>query len=349
MKVLFIGGTGNLSADCTARALGQGHEVFHLNRGSSSGDSSGRVKAVNADIRNHDAAKRAVDGLVAGGIVLDAVVDFIAFTPEEALADFGLFSGICRQFVFLSSASVYTKPASTERITENSTVGNPHWRYAADKLASEEALRARASRPEGGACPALTIVRPSHTYSQKWIPSPFISGDFTIAARILAGKPLVVPGDGAMRWTLTHSRDFAVGLVGLCGNTRAYGKTVQIMSDEAPSWNEIHLELAQALGEALMSHGDRRSPLRAELVHIPIEFIAGVDPESGAKLLGDKGYTSIFDCSLLRSLVPEFSPEVSFARGIRESVAWFLAEPARQKTKPAVDATMDRILAEWKK
>ncbi len=356
MKLAFIGGTGNLSRDCTALALARGHEVFHINRGHSLDASLLGVRTVVADIRDPSSSRAAAEELAAelaaeqapgGSPILDAVVDFIAFTPDQALADYELFSSLCHQFVFISSASVYTKPSPEPRITEESPVGNPHWKYAADKLACEEALRARAGVPRSEREPALTIVRPSHTYGRTWIPSPFVSGDFTLAARILAGKPLLVPGDGAMRWTLTHTRDFAPGLIGLCGNPGAYGKTVQIMSDEAPSWNAIHLELERALREIATSRGIEVP--KVDMVHVPIDFIARVDPESGAKLLGDKGYTSIFDCRLLRSLVPDFAPLVSFASGLRESLAWFFADPARRKVNPAIDAAMDRILSEWKR
>jgi nucleoside-diphosphate-sugar epimerase len=371
MKLVFLGGTGNLSRDCTSLALARGHDVYHVNRGKSRGESDSLAKTVVADIRNPRQALDAAEELARAAMpppsrengssglpgtrsgapepFFDAVVDFIAFTPEEVLADFDRFAGLCRQFVFISSASVYSKPSPGPLISENSPVGNPHWKYAADKLACEEALRARASpsSPEGMGNPALTIVRPSHTYSNTWIPSPFVSGDFTLAARIMAGKALLVPGDGAMRWTLTHTRDFAIGLLGLCGNAGSYGRTVQIMSAEAPSWNEIHLELARALGELLGQRGVELP--EARLVHVPLDFIARADPESGAKLLGDKGYTSIFDCSLLRSLVPEFAPAVSYADGIRESLAWFFQAPERMKINPAIDATMDRILTEWKR
>ena len=82
-------------------------------------------------------------------------------------------------------------------------------------------------------------------------------------------------------------------------------------------------------------------------MHVPSDFIAAVDPERGAHFLGDKTYSAIFDCSKLKRLVPEFRTTTSFQEGMRESAAWYLAEPARQKVDPTIDAAIDAILAAW--
>jgi nucleoside-diphosphate-sugar epimerase len=167
------------------------------------------------------------------------------------------------------------------------------------------------------------------------MPNAFASSDFTVPKRMLDGRRIVVHGDGQSLWTLTHARDFAVGLVGLLGNPAAIGEAVQITGDEALTWDAIHATIAAAIGAA------------PKVVHIPSDFIAAVDPERGAHFLGDKTYSSIFDCSKLKRLVPEFRTTVSFQEGMRESAAWFMADPARQVVDPALDAVIDRILAAW--
>ena len=85
MKVLFIGGTGNLSSDCTLRALAKGMEVWHLNRGSRAAKRP-RASCRSADIRDEAAAVRAI-----GGEKFDAVVDFVAFTSRQIEEDIRLF------------------------------------------------------------------------------------------------------------------------------------------------------------------------------------------------------------------------------------------------------------------
>jgi nucleoside-diphosphate-sugar epimerase len=325
---LFIGGTGNLSYDCTLRALHKGMEVFHLNRGSRPERAPIGVVSLNADVRDEAAAARAL-----GDLRFDAVVDFIAFLPEQVDADIRLFRGRTEQYVFISSASAYRKPPVSHVITESTPLANPYWQYARDKIACERLLVDKGAREGLG----WTIVRPSHTYGETFIPTAFASSDFTVARRILDGKEVVVQGDGQSLWTLTHARDFAVGLVGLLGNPAAVGETVQIMGDEALTWDEIHAAIGAALGAAV------------RVVHVPSEFIAKVDPDMGQHFLGDKTWSCLFDCSKLRRLVPEFRGTVSFHEGIRESVDYYLADPARQTVNPAIDAVIEKVLAAWRR
>jgi nucleoside-diphosphate-sugar epimerase len=326
MRVLFIGGTGNLSRDCTLRALAKGMEVAHLNRGNRSGDVPPGVSSINADVRDEAAAAR-----VLRGERFDAVVDFIAFTRAHIEEDLRLFRDRTAQFVFISSASAYRKPPVHHVITESTPLINPYWDYSRNKIECERLLE------EEGRSRAFpyTIVRPSHTYCSRWMPTAFGSTDFTVPRRMLDGRRVVVHGDGQSLWTLTHARDFAVGLVGLLGNPAAIGEAVQVMGDEALTWDAIHATIAAAIGA---------SP---KTVHIPSDFIAAADPELGAHFLGDKTYSAVFDCSKLKRLVPEFRTTVSFQEGMRESAAWFMADPERRKPDPVLDAAIDAILAAW--
>jgi nucleoside-diphosphate-sugar epimerase len=326
MKVLFIGGTGNLSHDCTLRALAKDMEVWHLNRGSTAAEAPPGVVRLRADIRDEAAASRALDGER-----FDAVVDFVAYTRGHIEEDIRLFRGRTRQFMFISSASAYRKPPVHHVISESTPLVNPFWQYSRDKIEGERRLEAEA-RETGF---PYTVVRPSHTYGSHMIPTAFGSADFTVPKRLLDGRRVIVHGDGQSLWTLTHSRDFAVGLVGLLGNPAAIGEAVQITGDEALTWDAIHATIAVALG------------VEPKIVHVPSDFIAAADPDRGAHFLGDKTYSALFDCSKLKRLVPEFRTTVSFQEGMRESVAWYLADPSRQKVDPTIDVLIDRILAAW--
>jgi nucleoside-diphosphate-sugar epimerase len=326
MKVLFIGGTGNLSRDCTLRALAKGMEVWHLNRGSNATETPPGVVTLSADIREEAAAAR-----VLGSERFDAVVDFVAYTRGDIEEDIRLFHGRTRQFVFISSASAYRKPPVHHVISESTPLANPFWKYAQDKIECEKRLEEEA-RVAGF---PYTTVRPSHTYGAHMIPTAFASSDFTVPKRLLDGRRVVVHGDGQSLWTLTHARDFAVGLVGLLGNPAAIGEAVQITGDEALTWDAIHATIAAALG------------VEPKIVHVPSDFIAAANPERGAHFLGDKTYSALFDCSKLKRLVPEFRTTVSFQEGIRESTAWYLADPSRQKVDPTIDAAIDAILVAW--
>lgn len=332
MKVLFIGGTGNISSACTDEALRRGYEVFHLNRGPHPECEKPGVCTLKADIRDTQAVKAALSGLR-----FDSVVQFLAFRPEHVKADIEIFDGITDQYVLISTCSAYQKPSLTPVITEETPLANPFWEYSRLKIACERVLVQGAAadhardEDERHSFP-YTIVRPSHTYDNGWIPGCFGSASYGLAWRMLNGLDVIVPGDGQSLWTLTHASDFAVGLVGLLGKREALGEAFHITSDEHLTWDAIHFIIGEALG------------VRPRIVHIPSDFIAKVLPERGAGLLGDKAVSVLFDNSKIRRFVPEFAPRVSFAEGIRRSLAWFDAHPERKVPDAAMNSEMDAIL-----
>lgn len=327
MRVLFTGGTGNISAACTDRALQKGYEVFHLNRGNHIEKERPGVTVLKADIRNLDSSRAALKGLR-----FDSVVQFLAFRPEHVEADLDLFEGIADQYVLISTCSAYRKPSLQPVITESTPLENPYWEYSRLKIACEEIL---GTKGRDRSFP-YTIVRPSHTYDNGWIPSCFGSTDYTIPWRMKEGKDIIVPGDGQSLWTLTHASDFAVGLVGLLGNAAALSEAFHVTSDERLTWDAIHCLIGSALG------------IQPRLVHIPSDYIARIYPERGAGLLGDKSVSVIFDNSKIRRFVPEFLPKVPFAEGIRRSIEWYESRPELGKPNAATNEEIDSILGYWR-
>jgi nucleoside-diphosphate-sugar epimerase len=112
-------------------------------------------------------------------------------------------------------ASAYQTPPSRLPVTESTPLRNPYWQYSRDKIACEDLLVAEY-RSSGF---PVTIVRPSHTYDAT---KTVLSGGWTSLARMLAGKPVIVHGDGTSLWTVTWNEDFARGFVpcwGIPGRT----------------------------------------------------------------------------------------------------------------------------------
>jgi nucleoside-diphosphate-sugar epimerase len=321
MRVLFIGGTGIISSACSRVAVETGLELFHLRRGKTERPVPPGIKVLTGDIRDKASARAAL-----GKLTFDAVVSFIAFTPEHIAADLELFRGSVGQYVFISSASAYQTPPQSLPVTESTPLCNPFWEYSRNKIACEEALLA-AYRREGF---PFTVVRPSHTYDRTLLPC---HGGYTVVHRMRQGKPVVVHGDGTSLWTLTHHEDFARALVPLLGNPRAIGDTFHITSDEWLSWDQIHLMLANAAGAT------------AALVHLPSAIIAKHDREWGDSLLGDKTHSMIFDNSKVKRLVPGWQARIPFARVVEEIMAYYDADPSRQVVDQAFDATMDKLVA----
>lgn len=323
MKVLFIGGTGNISGACTRLALESGIEMWHLNRGNSQNVPPGSINNIMADINNEKRVERLLQQTI-----FDVVVNFIAFVPDDIHRDFRLFNKKTGQYIFISSASAYQKPPTHPVITESTPLKNPFWQYSRDKIACEEVLN-RYYREENF---PVTIVRPSLTY-ETVIPAAIGSWtDFTLIERIRKKKKIIVHGDGSSLWTITHSEDFARGFNGLLGNQQAIGHSFHITSDEMLTWNQIYEAIGMAAGE------------KPTLVHIPSDFIAHFDDFHTGNLLGDKAWSVIFDNSKIKSFVPEFKAIIPFKKGIEQTVKWFEARKERQVIKEENNAFLDRVI-----
>jgi nucleoside-diphosphate-sugar epimerase len=324
LKVLFIGGSGEISAACSRLAVEAGCEVSVLNRGvTSTRPLHAAVRPLQADVRDRDSVRMAI-----GDREFDVVANFLAFTPEDVRADVELFAGRTGQYVFVSSASAYQKPVARLPIVESTPLRNPIWPYSQGKIACEELLMS-AYRDDGF---PVTIVRPSHTYDHTQVPC---EGGWTVIERMRRGQEIVVHGDGTSLWTLTHHTDFAKGFVGLLGHPQAIGDSFHITSDEVLTWNQIHHILAAAAGA------------EARVVHVPSDVIMAEDERWGRSLLGDKAHSLIFDNAKVQQLVPEFVATTPFFRGAREIVEWHDGDAARRRIDPKIHALIDRLVARY--
>jgi len=326
MRALFIGGTGTISTDVSRLATSLGWQVYLLNRGNRTDklkDVSG-IHWITTDIHDEKETESALRGMS-----FDVVANFINFFPVEAERDIRMFNGKTRQYIFISSASAYQKPLSDYRITESTPLANPYWQYSRDKIACEDVLMAEYRRSGF----PITIARPSHTYDSHKIPvSLYGKSSWQVALRMLAGKPVIVPGDGASLWTLTHSEDFAKGFVGLMGNIHAIGESVNITSDESLTWNQVHECVGAALG------------VKPILKHISTDFLVACEPELEGMLVGDKSNTVVFDNSKLKQLIPGFCADIRFDQGVRRSIEFILANKELQIKDPVFDAWSDAVI-----
>ena len=330
MKALFIGGTGTISMGII-RSLARDPqwEVYLLNRGSRKDEVPEGIHSITADINNEsDVAEKLKD------MTFDVVSDFIAFDVNAVMRDYRLFKDKTRQYIFISSASAYNKPAASYIITEGTTLANPYWEYSRNKIACEEFLMDKY-RSEGF---PVTIVRPSHTYDERNIPLG-VHGDkgfYQVIKRMQEGKPVIIQGDGSSLWTLTFNSDFAIGFTGLMGNRHAIGEAFQITGDETLTWDQIYKTIAEALGVELNAY------------HVASDFLAQVGESFGydftGSLTGDKSVSVVFDNSKLKKLVPQMTTNVPFHKGVRIALDYVLSHPGDYDEDPDFDLFCDRII-----
>jgi nucleoside-diphosphate-sugar epimerase len=325
MKALFIGGTGTISTAISKLAVERGWELYLLNRGNRAESVPQGAKVITVDIND----EKVVSGLIKD-MKFDVVADFIAFGTSHIERDIRLFSKNTKQYIFISSASAYQKPLSYYKINESTPMYNPYWEYSRNKIACEELL-VEEYRKNGF---PITIIRPSHTYSEKSIPVSLHGdkGSWQVIRRIMDGKPVIIPGDGTSLWTLTHNLDFAKAFLGIMGNSAALGEAINITSDEVLTWNRIYDCIGEALG------------VEVRKVHVATDFLVKCKPEFEGGLLGDKSNCTLFDNSKIKRLVPGFEATVRFDQGIRLCLEHILAHPELQVLDEEFDKFCDDVI-----
>jgi nucleoside-diphosphate-sugar epimerase len=323
LQVLFVGGTGTLSASCARSAVDQGMDLTVFNRARSElRPLPPGVTRLTGDVREPSSLKAAI-----GGRYFDVVVNFLCYSRDDARNAVEMFRGRTGHYLHISTAMLYQKPPRGMPYSETTERVNPFSKYASDKIAAEDLLMeayAAESFP-------VTIVRPSHTYDEVQPPVP---GDWTVIDRLARGDEIVVPGDGTSLWTLTHALDFAQGLLGLFANSAALGEAFHITSDDVYTWDEIYELLASAL------------EVDARLLHVPSEFfpLAAPDWVWTGGVLGDLRYSVLLDNSKIRSYVPSFAPAVTFREAVFEFARWREGHPVETAPDPTTDAIIDRLV-----
>ena len=329
-KALFIGGTGTISTAIVKRLVNDlDWEVWVLNRGNRLDVLPDAVKHVVADINNESDVLEKL-----GDQTFDCICEFIGFTVDQVERDCRLFKGKTKQYIYISSASAYHKPASGYIITEGTSLANPYWEYSRNKIACEEFLMKKYKEEDF----PVTIVRPSHTYDERNIPLGVHGnkGPWQVVKRMMEGKPVIIQGDGSSLWTLTWNADFAVGYTGLMGNRHAIGEAFQITSDETLTWDQIYATIADALGVELKAY------------HVSTDFLRAVGDPLGfdftGSLLGDKSVSVVFDNTKLKRTVPDMQTKTRFDMGVRIALDYVLSHPECQVEDPEFDSFCDKVI-----
>lgn len=331
MKILMIGGTGVISTEVSKRILAEGHELTLLNRGTQTrGLCPAGAKVITANIRNAEETSRALRGRY-----FDVIVDWISYTPAQLEQNLRVLRGMYGQFVFISSTAVYTR--SLRNADEEAPKNNMAWDYARDKVGCEEYLKIEDILYGCN----WTVVRPAVTYGDTRIPCAIIPNrQWTLADRMLRGKPIVMHDDGSAMTAVTHSSDFAKGIVGLMGNPRALRQAYHILSDEYHSWRELAEMEAHALG------------VEPKFVYISSVDLCRKMPQTQqgvtyGVLLCNKAETDTYDTSKIHRDVPQFVCTTSFEQGIARTMAFYRTHPEFQLIDEEWNAQIDRLCEEY--
>ena len=328
MNVLFIGGTGVLSSAVTKEAIKQGFCVTMVNRGNRMSRIPQGVELIKADKYDHTTIAKGLRGRQ-----FDAVMDYLCYSIPDIEKSFNFYSKYTKQYFFISSCAVYDTRMGG-MCNEESPKVLPVWDYSVRKWKSEEHLMALAKK----STTKVTIIRPGVTYDDTRIPygiSPLYGYHWTLAARILSGKPIITWNEGRNRCNMTRVEDFAIGVVGLIGNPKAYGEAFNLCGDETPSFDEVLDILSEFLGK------------EAIRVDVSPEFYAAELPMRRGEILGGRSIDAINSNEKLRAAVPEFKQSISIKDGIVKTLNAYKHQKYQRGIDWNFDGDTDRIISKW--
>lgn len=303
MKLLILGGTGNMSRQITTQAVQAGFDVTVFNRGTRKDfNIPPEVKVVTGD--------RHTPGLLEEkfrNCSFDAVIDMLSYKEEDAAQTLKVFDGHVRHIVFTSSSAAYAMPQRIVPIREESC---PLWTenvfpYGFEKAKMERRVWATESEA------AKTIIRPSLTFGVGCSNIGILRQNANIMYRILEGKPLVMMGDGTMYRNFTFAPDMASAYLKTLLNPATYGKAFHVTNGISCMWDDLYNTVGSILGRSV------------DMIHISTETLLSFDRVLFEHLELEKKYCGLFDCSAFRQAVPDWKPEYDLKKGMEMIVSWW--------------------------
>lgn len=328
MEILIVGGTGVLSSAVVNEALKRGYHVTMINRGNRRSSIPMEAELIQSDKNDYEKISNCIRGRR-----FDSVIDFLCLSDYETELSFNFYSQYADQYFFISSCAVYdtSKPGiCDEDYPKNLKI----WDYSGRKWESEKKLMELAKNSQT----KVTIIRPCVTYDDTRIPygiTPLYGYHWTMISRIKAGKPIITWNGGNNKCNMTRVEDFAVGVVGLINNPRAYGEAFNVCGDETPSFRDVLDVIASYI------HCDVKT------IDLPSDFYAKHLPNRAGEILGGRSLDSVNSNYKLKQVVPEFKQSIDIKNGIIMTLKAYEEKGFQKGIDWQFEGDCDRIIRMW--
>lgn len=257
-KLLVTGGAGFIGSELVRQLIAQGHQVIvvdNLINGkleNLKGLSSDKLKLVIADIRDRDLMGQLMQDVELVFHLACLGVRHSIHSPQEnhevnATATLYLLTEARRagvkRFVYVSSSEVYGTARWVPMTEEHPTF--PLTVYGASKLAGECYTRAFYCTYDY----PTVVVRPFNSYG----PRSHHEGDSgevipKFMLRGLAGRPMIIFGDGLQTRDFTFVSDTARGIILAGFSEESVGQTINLGGGFEITLNQLAQEIARAIG-----------------------------------------------------------------------------------------------------
>jgi nucleoside-diphosphate-sugar epimerase len=305
MKLLIIGGTGNISTPITRMMQGKGHDITLFNYDKQRPEwLLPEVKVISGNRKDLPEYEKKI--FSEGNY--DCVIDMICFEPDDAAKDVKLFSGRTEQFIFCSTVDVYPKTPSQYPVTEEVEIDAlPSFQYAYKKVLCEKILWTAA----GAGNFHLTVLRPAATYNESWSPGVHSFGGQTYHLdRIRKGRPIILHGDGTSIWVASYRDDTARAFVNAAGNKVTYGQAYNVNGDELMTHNQMWRTIAIVM----------KAP-EPDFVYIPTLLLANLAPVEAEWCRENFMHNNILDNSKAKRDIG-FQYTITYKEGVKKCIAY---------------------------
>jgi nucleoside-diphosphate-sugar epimerase len=321
MRVVVVGGTGNISVAVVRSLLDVGHEVTIYNRGRTDRPVPKGVRVLLGDRHDRPAFEATMQAER-----FDAAIDMICYTADDAASDLRAFRGV-RHLIHTSTVAVFGGPLAELPTTEDSP-RRPVIPYGEGKVAADAVFAEATAR---GELP-ITVFMPAQTWGYQPILLRQLDRDPRWIDRIRTGKPILVTHEGELIWPNLHSDDAGVAYAAAVGRERCFGQTYILTGTRLSTWREYHEGVAEAIGS------------KATLVDAPAEWLIKAWSENTRLLASESRWNRIYSLERIKRDIPEFKPTIRMVDRAGELVRSLdergLIEDARS------DETEDRLIAE---
>ncbi len=319
MKVLILGGTGLISTAIVNQLVERGDEVTVYNRGVTPWRIPKTVKEIKGNRWDTPAFEAQMKD-----VSFDAVIDMVAFAPENAESVLRAFTGKVKQIVVCSTVCVYGGPMTKLPATDD----EPH-RSVTDYGRNKSKIENILLSANGKNGLHTTVIRPSYTTGEG-AEYPGLLFDNSLPNRLKEGLPVIVMDEGKAAWAVAHVSDVGRAFVNSLLNPQAYGQAYHATSDEHTTWDGVYEAMAKAVG-------GKFNP-----VHIPTDWLYSNAPRRSLGVKFIYQYPSIFDNSKAKKDLG-FKTTVPLVETWRRQFEWM---EQNGKTKKTSEDTFEDLMIE---
>lgn len=221
MKILLLGGNQFLGRAISQKLIDLNYDIYLLNRGNR--DNPKGAKFIKSDRDDYDELSLSLKDLT-----VDIIIDVSGYKPIQIENIYKVMRNKFRQYIYISSASIYNN-IKTFPISENEQTGeNQIWgEYAKNKYLSEQKILEYSSE-----C-FYTIFRPFYIYGI----GNNLDRESYIFSRLKNNLPIYLPNKGEEIIQFGYIDDLVEAIVYSIDNPKFYNNIFNISGEEILTFN----------------------------------------------------------------------------------------------------------------